>query len=136
MREKFRNNLEHVLVLYTYRTPLTCLLTGTVSSTPLTCLFRVTALGWHLVQIPPGQGAWPRHPGLILQLVSSNTANLPLEMEGKNERSLNRYLWKQIKKGVAVPLSTLPSLKFMEFHTRVYTCRMLWLPITGNANSL
>lgn len=43
-----------------------------------TCLFSVIALGWHLVQIPPGHGGCSVHPGLILQLVSSRTVNLPL----------------------------------------------------------
>jgi len=43
-----------------------------------TCLARVMALGWHLVQMPAGQGGWPGQPGLILQLRSSREANLPL----------------------------------------------------------
>ena len=43
-----------------------------------TCLFNVIALGWHLVQIPPGHGGCSVQPGLILQLVSSNTVNFPL----------------------------------------------------------
>lgn len=44
-----------------------------------TCLFSVMALGWHLVQIPSGQGGWPSQPALILQLMFSNAANFPLK---------------------------------------------------------
>ena len=49
------------------------------STNRLTCLFSVIAPGWHFVQIPPGQGGCSVHPGLILQLVSSSTVNLPLK---------------------------------------------------------
>lgn len=44
-----------------------------------TCLFSVIALGWHLVQIPSGQGGWPSQPDLILQLMFSRAANFPLQ---------------------------------------------------------
>lgn len=37
------------------------------------------ALGWHLVQIPSGQGGWPSQPDLILQLMFSKAANFPLQ---------------------------------------------------------
>ena len=48
-----------------------------------TCLFNVIALGWHLVQIPPGHGGCSVQPGLILQLVSSSTVNFPLLEESQ-----------------------------------------------------
>ena len=48
-----------------------------------TCLFNVIALGWHLVQIPPGHGGCSVQPGLILQLVSSSTVNFPLLKESQ-----------------------------------------------------
>lgn len=44
-----------------------------------TCLLSVMALGWHLVQIPSGQGGWPSQPDLILQLMFSKAANFPLQ---------------------------------------------------------
>lgn len=48
---------------------------------PLTCRLRVMALGWHLVQIPSGQGGCPSHPDLILQLMFSRATNFPLGEE-------------------------------------------------------
>ena len=50
----------------------------TTSDRERTCLFSVMALGWHLVQIPSGQGGWPSQPDLILQLMFSRAANFPL----------------------------------------------------------
>ena len=44
-----------------------------------TCLLRVTAFGWHLVQIPSGHGGWLVQPALIFTLMFSNWANLPLK---------------------------------------------------------
>ena len=44
--------------------------------------FKVTALGWHLVQIPSGQGRWDVQPGLIRQEISFNAANFPLQVIG------------------------------------------------------
>lgn len=44
-----------------------------------TCLFNVMALGWHLVQMPSGQGGWPSQPDFILQLMFSRAANFPLQ---------------------------------------------------------
>ena len=44
-----------------------------------TCLFNITALGWHLVQIPFGQGGCSVQPGLILQLTSSSETYFPLK---------------------------------------------------------
>ena len=38
----------------------------------------VTALGWHLVQMLAGHGAWLVQPSLILQLTFSSAANFPL----------------------------------------------------------
>lgn len=57
---------------------------------PLTCLLRVMALGWHLVQIPSGQGGCPSHPDLILQLMFSRATNFPLGEERGERRKRNR----------------------------------------------
>jgi len=48
----------------------------------VTCRWSMTALGWHLVQMPPGHGGCSRQPGFILQLMFSRTANLPLTRHG------------------------------------------------------
>lgn len=50
------------------------------------------ALGWHLVQIPSGQGGWPSQPDLILQLIFSKAANFPLQ-EVKTVLEFNQNLW-------------------------------------------
>lgn len=50
---------------------------------PPTCRLRVMALGWHLVQMPLGQGRCPSHPDLILQLMFSRATNLPLRVTAR-----------------------------------------------------
>lgn len=52
-----------------------------VSNDQLTCLSSVIALGWHLVQMPAGQGACSVQPGFILQFGFSRSANFPLKLD-------------------------------------------------------
>ena len=54
---------------------------------------RVTALGWHLVQIPDsGHGEWSRQPLLILQLRFSRYTNLPLYQTRQENRSQTKMV--------------------------------------------
>jgi hypothetical protein len=58
----------------------------------------VTALGWHLVHIPPGQGGCSVHPGLILQL--------------KFEKELNHWKWNYVEMILLLSSKDLFKLKF------------------------
>lgn len=53
-----------------------------------TCLLSVMALGWHLVQMPSGQGGWPSQPDLTLQLMFSRAANFPLRRKTQHFRKI------------------------------------------------
>lgn len=86
----------------------------------LTCLLSVMALGWHLVQMPSGQGGCPSHPDLILQLMFSRATNFPLI---RKEHMLNVCIFlKQNKKRIPMHRAHTRSEYCHRLRPLFYTC--------------
>lgn len=101
----------------------------------LTCLFSVIALGWHFVQIPPGHGGCSVHPGLIRQLVSSSTVNLPLFKRWVD----NSLQWQGLKHEFAIHDRRFSVLEIWFFHAKLqkhnpFTNSHIWYSINKRAS--